>query len=112
MAEETQGPASYRPGPPRAGGLPPHIASALVSAIVLVLMAPGLFVAGYFTNAAVDDDGGGTPVVVNPTAPAATQVAQPTATPPVVVENVSVDDDPSKGPDDAAVTIIEFSDFQ
>lgn len=92
--------------------MPPHIASALVSALVLVLFAPGLFVAGYFTNAAVDDDGGTT--VANPTAPAVTStpVVPATATPPVVVEGVSVDDDPSLGPADAAVTIVEFSDFQ
>jgi len=92
--------------------MPPHIASALVSALVLVLLAPGLFVAGYFTNAAVDDDGGTT--APNPTARAGTPtpVVQATPTPPVVVENVSVDDDPSVGPADAAVTIVEFSDFQ
>ena len=37
-------------------------------------------------------------------------VVQPTPTP-VVVE-VSADDDPFIGPEDAAVTIIEFSDYQ
>jgi hypothetical protein len=50
--------------------------------------------------------------VVNPTAPAGqTPVVQATPTPPAVVE-ASVDDDPFRGPEDAAVTIIDFSDFQ
>jgi protein-disulfide isomerase len=104
-------PAAARGDPPRGGGLPPHIVSAVVSAVVLVLFAPGLFVAGYFTNAAVGDNGGGTPVAALPTAQPTT-TAQATATPPIVVANVSVDDDPSWGPADAPVTMIEFSDFQ
>jgi protein-disulfide isomerase len=91
--------------------VPPYIVSTIVSAIVLVLFAPGLFVAGYFTNAAVDDDGGGT-AAAPPTATAPAPTAQPTPTPPIVVENVSADDDPFWGPADAPVTIVEFSDFQ
>jgi protein-disulfide isomerase len=43
---------------------------------------------------------------VQPTVP-----VQPTPTPPTVVE-VSVDDDPFIGPEDAAVTIVEFSDYR
>jgi protein-disulfide isomerase len=61
---------------------------------------------------------GGTPTVAKPTATVAkptatarpTTVAQATPTTPAVVQ-VSVDDDPSWGPEDAPVTIIEFSDF-
>lgn len=128
MVEETQEPADEQTGPggeaprpakrtraarpvdpPRAGGLPPIVGTALAAAILLIA-GGGTFAGGYFTNAAVDDDGG-TQVVANPTAPAGQPTAQATPTPPVVVA-VSVDDDPSWGPDDAAVTIVEFSDYQ
>jgi protein-disulfide isomerase len=62
---------------------------------------------------------GGTPTVAKPTAtivrPSATAGAQPTAvaqaTPTPVVVQVSVDDSPRWGPEDASVTIVEFSDF-
>jgi len=103
--------AAYRPDLPRAGGLPSLVGTALAAAILLIA-GGGVFAGGYFTNAAVDDNGGS--AVANPTAPTGTQtpVVQATPTPPVVVENVSADDDPSVGPADAKVTIVEFSDFQ
>lgn len=129
MVEETQEPADEQTGPgggdtrpakrtraarpvdpPRAGGLPPIIGTALAAAILL-LAGGGTFAGGYFTNAAVDDDGGGGGTAAGPTA-VATVVAQATPTPPIVVENVSVDDDPAWGPTDAKVTVVEFSDFQ
>jgi len=72
----------------------------IVSANVLALVALGVAVVALFFHPFVDENGDGG-------APAA---AQPTPTPAAVVE-VSVDDDPSWGPEDAPVTIIEFSEF-
>ena len=43
-----------------------QVAWVVVSAIALVLLAPGFFVAGFFTNELVSDDGDGT-VVAQPT---------------------------------------------
>ena len=112
MTEQASGSAPYRPGPPGSGGLPSFVGTALAAAVLLIA-GGGVFAGGYFTNAAVDDDGGGGPAATaaapsgNPTA-----VAQATPTPPVVVSNVSVDDDPTWGPTDAKVTVVEFSDFQ
>ncbi|HXF50383.1 MAG TPA: thioredoxin domain-containing protein [Dehalococcoidia bacterium] len=81
--------------------------SAGVAALVS-LFAAGMFFAGFYTREVMDDE----PAVAatGGASPATQQIAgQPT--PPAVVD-VSVDDDPARGPEDAAVTIIEFSDFQ
>jgi len=133
MVEETQGPGDEETGleveapgptarrpratqparpaePPRGSGQQPYLLTIVASAVVLVF-ALAFFMAGFFTHAAVDDDGGGTSVAANPTTTGQTPVVQATPTPPAVVE-ASVDDDPFRGPEDAAVTIIDFSDFQ
>jgi protein-disulfide isomerase len=77
-----------------------------IAAAVVAFAAVGIFVLGMFTHAMVasDDDEEGQPAAV----------VQPGAAPEPTVGpvDVSVDDDPAKGPEDAPVTIIEFSDFQ
>ncbi len=78
----------------------------IVSANIVALVALVLAVVALFLHPFVDENGeGGAPAVaqVSPT-------VQPTPTPAVV--EVSVDDDPFTGPEDAAVTIVEFSDYQ
>jgi protein-disulfide isomerase len=96
---------------PGGGGLASEMSWAVVSANVLALLALVLAVAGlvlHFT----DEGGGNGATVANPTATAkASPVVQATPTP-VVVAGVSVDDDPSIGPEDAAVTIVGFTDYQ
>jgi protein-disulfide isomerase len=76
----------------------------IVAAILVVAAAAGLNHA--FPIFGTSDDGdGGTVVAQN------TPGAQPTAATPVPVE-IDVGDNPAKGPTDAKVTIVEFSDFQ
>jgi hypothetical protein len=104
---KTKGPGA----PASASRMPAHIVWAVVSAVVLVVFAPGLFVAGFFTNELTSDDEGGTDGVAQGSPTAGTPSAPATVTPPPVVE-VSADDDPSIGPEDASVTIIEFTDYQ
>jgi hypothetical protein len=88
--------------------IPPHIAWAVATAVVLVVLATGLFAAGFFTNQLVSDEGG-TSAVAQPTTPKATASPQPTALPAIAV---SVDDAPGWGPADAKVAIVEFGDYQ
>jgi protein-disulfide isomerase len=84
-----------------------YLTSATVAAAVS-LFAAGMFFAGFYTRETMDDE----PSV--PALAAASQAGQQAAPQPTVlaVVDVSVDDDPARGPEDAAVTIIEFSDFQ
>jgi hypothetical protein len=100
---ETEGPGSQV----SSSGRPAHIVWAVMSAVVLVIFAPGLFVAGFFTNELMSDDEGGTVVVGQPSPAPGT----PSATPPRVVA-ATADDDPFIGPEDASVTVIEFTDYQ
>jgi protein-disulfide isomerase len=80
------------------------------AAAIVAFAAVGIFVLGMFTHAMVesDDGGGGTAAQVAAGDAAGGGAVQPTAGP----VDVSVDDDPGRGPEDAAVTIVEFSDFQ
>jgi len=82
-----------------------------VSANIVALVAVVLAVVALVLQFTDEDGDGGQAVVGQPTATVQPTVpVQPTPTP-VVVE-ASVDDDPFTGPEDAAVTIIEFSDYQ
>jgi len=83
----------------------------IVSANLLALVAVVVAVVALVLQFTEEDEEGGTPVVVQPTVTAQVTPTLPTPTPPTVVE-VSVDDDPFTGPEDAAVTIVEFSDYQ
>ena len=83
----------------------------IVSANLLALLAVVVaVVALVFQFTEEDEEGSLTGAAGQPTATAQPTVVQPTPTA-VVVQDVSVDDDPSWGPEDAPVTIVEFSEF-
>ncbi len=99
------------PGEPGRGGSAAQTGW-IVSANVLAVLALVLAVVALVLYITEDDEEGSlTGAAGQPTATAQPTVVQPTPTPPIVVENVSVDDDPSWGPEDAPVTIVEFSEF-
>ena len=88
-----------RPARPR--GL--FTSSPLVAVVALVVYGGALFAGGYFANELMGD-GDESSAVAQPT-------PSPTAASPTVVGTVSADDDPALGPADAAVTVVEFSDY-
>ena len=95
------------------GGAANSIVWAAITAVMLIICAAGLFVAGFFTQDLLSDDDSETVVVAAQdigTPPAQpTAQASPTALP---IIQVSTDGAPTWGPDDAQVTILEFTDYQ
>jgi protein-disulfide isomerase len=79
----------------------------IVSANLLALVALVLAVVGLVFHFTDEGNGGGSAVLQPSPTAQPTATVQPTPTP----VQVSVDDDPSWGPEDAPVTIVEFSDF-
>jgi protein-disulfide isomerase len=87
-----------------------YITSAAVSAATAALIV-GLVFGGLAFHDALTEDS--QPAAQAAQAPAGGETAEATPTePPEFVANVSVDDDPFQGPENAPVTIVEFSDFQ
>jgi len=110
-ALETPAGVSPLPGTGPAGDGRGNLLVTSVATAIVAFAAVGIFVLGMFTHAMVesDDDGGGAAAQVAAQPTLAAVAVQPTAAPLV---DATVDDDPGQGPEDAAVTVIEFSDFQ
>ena len=79
---------------------------------ILAAVIVAAFLGGYTMGKY--DDTTKTPTVIQQVQPQTT-TNQPTQQPqqgPTIIQNVSADDDPAIGSDDAKITVIEFSDFQ
>ena len=89
-----------------------HTLSALLS-VIAVTLALAFFLAGFFVRGLVDRElsVSASAALDRPAAPAEAAAAEP-AVAPAKAAGVRADDDPARGPTDAAVTIVEFSDFQ
>ena len=98
--------AAPAPPPPERGISPTARQSLIVGAVAagVVLFGTLMFLAGFAVRALTEDDEGA--AVIPPVGQAATAGPAATAAPP------DADDDPARGPEDASVVIIEFSDFQ
>lgn len=101
--------------PPPAAPVPARVYaySGLISAFVL-LFGAAMFFAGWGAHALVTGEDESTSQAVAAASPTPAPTPRPTLgqqTPPAVVD-VSPDDDPAWGPENAKVTVIEFSDFQ
>ena len=94
------------------GGTRRDLVWAGATAVGLIVCAVGLFVAGFFTQDLVNDDGSGGAAVAQPTGTPSTQPTAPASPTAAPVVEVSADDAPTWGPEDAKVTIVEFSDYQ
>ncbi len=114
----SSGPGSGSLGQGRSEGSGGYTQTALIS-VAAVVVGVALFVAGFLTHSLLEDD-----VDLDPVNEALATLnqqtgeinerlggaaASPTPAPPVTA---TADDDPFVGPEDASVTVIEFTDYQ